>query len=178
MPSPSYVPAIRSSTSGNFSAGGNLSVGGSSTVSGNSTVAGNLTVTGVGQQRTVVKPAGTSRNTTVVPASDPDLTFPVVTGATYLVECVVAWANGGGGFRATWSVPAGASMVWTDNDGAGAAAASSTVTFSATTGTTLKGALVVAATAGDLTLQWAQNTSNAADTTLRGGCYLSLTRVA
>ncbi|WP_432136840.1 glycosyl hydrolase family 28-related protein [Streptomyces sp. bgisy154] len=125
-----------------------------------------------------IKSGDTDRANTVAPASDPDLSVPVEANAVYDVECVAVWTNGGGGFRARWAVPAGATMVWTDNDGVGATTASQEVTFSATTGTTLKGTLVTGGTAGSLTLQWAQSTLNASGTILRQGCALKATRLA
>lgn len=140
-------------------------------------VTGNLSVTGVGQDQVVVKSANTSRNTTVAPADDPHLLLPVTANATYLLECTTAWTNGGGGMRFDWTGPAGATMVWTDNDGVGVGALGTDVTFTTTNGCTIKGALVVAGTAGNVTLRWAQNTSNAADTVLLAGCYLWLRRV-
>ncbi|MBL3670818.1 right-handed parallel beta-helix repeat-containing protein [Streptomyces sp. M2CJ-2] len=134
---------------------------------------------GIGGQTTyAIKAADTSRVSTVAPAADPHLTLPVAAGATYDVEIAAVWSTGGGGFRATWAVPAGATMVWTDNDGVGVTTPAGVVTFTATTGTTLKGTLVVGATGGTIALSWAQNTSNAAATILRAGCALKLTRLA
>lgn len=132
----------------------------------------------IGQTRTAVKPSDTSRASTIAPAADPVLALTVAANATYLVECVGVWTSGGGGFRADWTGPAGATMVWTDNDGSSSPDLGTDLTFAATTGTTFKGALVVGATAGTLTFRWAQNTSNAAATVLKAGCYLRLERVA
>lgn len=151
---------------------------GAQTVAGNKTFSGNVIVQGVGQTQAVIKAADTSRTSTVTAAADTHLTLPVVASATYIVEAVLVWTNGGGGFRADWSAPSGATMVWTDNDGAGAAALGTDLTFSVTTGTTFQGALVMSTTAGSLTLRWAQNTSDAAATVLLAGCYLKLERVA
>lgn len=151
---------------------------GAQTVAGNKTFSGNVIVQGVGQTQAIVKAADTSRTSTVTAAADTHLTLPVVASATYIVEAVLVWTNGGGGFRADWSAPSGATMVWTDNDGAGAAALGTDLTFSVTTGTTFQGALVMSTTAGSLTLRWAQNTSDAAATVLLAGCYLKLERVA
>lgn len=158
--------------------GGDLNVTGDSALSGALGVTGNLSVTGIGQQKFVAKASSTARNTTVTPAADPELVLTVDANSTYMVDCVLAWTSGGGGFRADWTAPAGATMVWTDNDGAGVGALGTDVTFAATTGTSFAGALVVGGTAGSITLRWAQNTSNAADTTLLAGCYLSVRKVA
>ncbi|MFG3660230.1 glycosyl hydrolase family 28-related protein [Streptomyces sp. NPDC047706] len=125
----------------------------------------------------VVKEDDTPRASTVTTTADPELTLEVEPNAVYDVECVAVWSTGGGGFRATWLVPSGAAMVWTDNDSVGASSAATAVTFASGTGTTLKGTLVVGATAGPITLSWAQNASNAANTILRAGCSLKLTRI-
>lgn len=151
---------------------------GAQTVAGNKTFSGNVIVQGVGQTQAIVKAADTSRASTSTVANDAHLILPVVANATYIVEAVLVWSNGGGGFRADWAAPSGATMVWTDNDGAGAAALGTDLTFSVTTGTTFQGALVVSGTAGNLTLRWAQNASDAAATVLLAGCYLKLERVA
>lgn len=151
---------------------------GNQTVAGNKTFSGNVIVQGVGQTQAIVKAADTSRISTATVANDAHLLLPVVANATYIVEAVLVWTNGGGGFRADWSAPSGASMVWTDNDGAGAADLGTDLTFSVTTGTTFQGALVVGATAGNLVVRWAQNASNTAATVLLAGSYLKLERVA
>ncbi|MFJ8900042.1 hypothetical protein [Streptomyces sp. NPDC102370] len=132
----------------------------------------------IGQSRAVVKTLDTSRTSTATPAADPHLFLTVAANATYIVEAVGVWTSGGGGFRIDWTAPNGATMVWTDNDGAGSAALGDDLTFAATTGTTFQGALITGNTAGTLTLRWAQNTSNAAATVLKAGCYLRLERVA
>ncbi|MCF0087173.1 MULTISPECIES: right-handed parallel beta-helix repeat-containing protein [unclassified Streptomyces] len=134
--------------------------------------------TGAGLLPPAIKSADTPRTSTVTTTADPHLTLPVAPNATYDVECVAVWTTGGGGLRATWAAPSGAGMVWTDNDGVGIATPTGVVTFSATTGTTFKGTLVVGSTAGSLTLSWAQSTSNAAATTLKAGSILKLTRIA
>lgn len=132
---------------------------------------------GVGRILYADKDALLGRNTTVTPAADPDLTVTLEANATYVVESVAVWANGGGGFRCAWSAPAGASMTWTDNDGVGAVAPGTNVTFASGTGTTFQGRVKTAGTAGALTFLWAQNTSNGADTSLREGSYLLVRRV-
>ncbi|MFE4367950.1 MULTISPECIES: collagen-like domain-containing protein [unclassified Streptomyces] len=125
-----------------------------------------------------LKSADTSRASTATLAADNHLVVPVVANATYAVEAVVVWTNGGGGMAIGWTGPSGATMVWTDNDGAGMQTIGTTDTFSVTTGTSLKGALKTGTTAGSLTLRWAQGTSNAAATVLKSGCYLSARRIA
>ncbi|MET9126908.1 hypothetical protein [Streptomyces sp. NPDC004528] len=128
------------------------------------------------QTRIVTKASDTAITSNATPASDPHLTMSVAVG-TYDVECVAVWTTGGGGLKATWSAPSGSTMVWTDNDGVGVATPTGTVSFTSTTGTTLKGTLVVT-TAGNLTLQWSQSSSNASATTMKAGASLKLSRVA
>lgn len=132
----------------------------------------------VGQVTSVKKSTEYGVASNVTPAADAELTIAVAANAVYDVELACAWTNGGGGFRATWSGPSGASMVWTDNDGVGVTTLSGNVTFSGTSGTTLKGTLTVGATAGSLAFMWAQGTSNAGATTLRAGCALKLLRLS
>lgn len=163
MPSPSYVPVIPA---------------GRSVTLADVTVTGDLTVQGVGAVAVAIKGSSTGRASTTTPAPDPDLSLPVAAHAVYLVEMVGAWTSGGGGIRLTWDVPAGAQMVWTDNDGVGASSAAVAVTFATATGTSFLGSLVTGPTAGDLTLMWSQSTSNAAPTTMVAGCTLALRRVA
>jgi hypothetical protein len=69
-------------------------------------------------------------------------------------------------------------MNWTDNDGFGIIGFGTENTFSATTGATMKGCMTIAGTSGNVTLQWAQSTSNAANTTLQNNSHLWLRRVA
>lgn len=151
---------------------------GAQSIAGLKTFTGGVAVTaGVGALLYADKDALLGRNTLIVPAADPDLTVDLEANATYVVECVAVWASGGGGFRCAWSAPAGASMTWTDNDGVGATAPGTNVTFASGTGTTFQGRVKTAATAGALTFLWAQNTSNGADTNLREGSYLLVRRV-
>jgi hypothetical protein len=135
-----------------------------------------VTQSGVGQLRQVAKAALLNRASTVTPTDDPDLTLSVVANAVYEVRALLVWTNGGGGFRMTWNVPAAASMTWTDGGGSGAVAPTTNGTFVSSTGTESVGRLVTGANAGACTLQWAQNTSNAANTALQAGSFLSLRR--
>lgn len=133
--------------------------------------------TGVGQLRQVAKAALTNRASTVAPADDPDLTLSVAANAIYEVRALLVWTNGGGGFRMAWNVPALSSMTWTDGGGVGAVLPTTNATFVASTGTESVGRLVTGANAGACTLQWAQNASNAGNTALQAGSFLSLRRV-
>ncbi|MFI6861304.1 hypothetical protein ACIBKZ_15615 [Streptomyces sp. NPDC050421] len=125
-----------------------------------------------------IKSADTSRVSTATAANDNHLTVPVAANATYAVETVIVWTTGGGGMRVDFGAPSGSSMVWTDNDGSGSSTLGTDLTFNATTGTSLKGALKTGSSAGTLALRWAQNASHATATVLKSGCYLSARRIA
>lgn len=159
------------------------SAGMSVTSQGVMVLAGSLTVptvtqSGVGQFRQVAKAALLNRANTASPTDDPDLTLSVVANAVYEVRSLLVWTNGGGGFRMAWNVPAAASMTWTDGGGSGMVLPTTNATFSASTGTEAVGRLVTGANAGACTLQWAQNTSNAGNTALQAGSFLTLRRTA
>lgn len=147
-------------------------------IGGNKTFTGNVSISGVGGTLYATKSASTSRNTTTTVSSDPHLTLSVAANATYLITCVVVWTNGGGGFRAAFTGPSGATMVWTDNDGTGNGAIGTQSTFNVTTGTTFEGALITGGSSGTFALQWAQSSSNAANTTLLAGCVITAKRLA
>jgi hypothetical protein len=125
-----------------------------------------------------IKPTDTNRASTTTLTADPHLTVDVVPDAVYDVECIGVWTGAAGGFKASWSVPTGSTMVWTDNDGVGVTTPTGTVSFTGTTGTSFKGTLSTSETAGAITLLWAQASSNASATSLRAGCALKLTRIA
>lgn len=137
-----------------------------------------VTQSGVGNFRQVAKAALLNRASTVTPADDPDLTLSVVANAVYEVRCLPVWTNGGGGFRMCWNVPALATMTWTDGGGSGMTLPTTNATFTASTGTESVGRLVTGANAGSCTLQWAQSTSNAGNTALQAGSFLTLRRTA
>lgn len=156
---------------------GTVKLVGAQTVAGLKTFTDGIISGGVGQIQCAIKSADTSRASTAVVAADPHLTVPVAANAQYILEVVGVWTNGGGGFRCSFTGPAGATMVWTDNDGGGVQALGTDSTFMATLGTTFQGALITTGTAGTLTFRWGQNTSNAGATILKAGCYLKATRV-
>lgn len=159
--------------------GANVKLTGAQSISGVKTFSSGIDVTaGLGSDRFEFKATDTARASTTTPAADPHLAVSVEANAVYVLEANCVWTQGGGGFRIDFTAPASAEMVWTDNDGFGILALGTDNTFSTTTGATMKGAMRIAGTAGTVTLRWAQNTSNAADTTLKEGSYLWLRRVA
>jgi hypothetical protein len=132
----------------------------------------------IGKILVAIKPTDTERASTTTLTADPHLTLDVVADAVYAVDCIGVWTGASGGFKASWSVPDSAGMVWTDNDGVGVTTPSGTVSFTGTTGTSFRGTLSTGETAGAITLLWAQASSNASATSLRAGCALTLTRIA
>ncbi|ANT41094.1 hypothetical protein BI024_gp24 [Streptomyces phage Nanodon] len=157
---------------------GNQTITGTKTFSNRPVFNDGVTINGVGGIQAAWKTAATSRTSTTTATADPHLVLSTVANGVYEVELNLAWTNGGGGLRVTWTGPSGATLVWTDNDGYGFQAISNVCTFNATTGATIKGLLRNSSSAGNLTMLWAQNTSNAAGTSLASGCYLKLTRLA
>lgn len=128
--------------------------------------------------------------------NDDDLVVPVLANGIYLVE----WGLRTDGptaadFKYAFTGPAGATMVW---ESQGLAAGDTTnvapaITDVAAIGTTVthgtlgagvvsrirgRGLLVVAGTAGNLQLQWAQGTTNATPSKNLAGSWLNARRVA
>jgi hypothetical protein len=137
-----------------------------------------VTINGINGTQVVWKDTATSITNSTTVTADPDLVLPVVSNSVYIVECTLVWTNGGGGMRFDFTGPSGTTLVYADNDGSGIQSIGTDDTFSATTGCTVKGLLRTAASSGSFTFRWAQNTANAAATTLASGSYLTLTRVA
>jgi len=138
----------------------------------------------------VSKPSDTIRTATTTLADDPHLTFAGLANTVYAVEAVL-YLNGpsAADWKFGWSVPAGATMLW-GAVGEGSSkwsAGSSTVTPTALNteadpdtggaatgvcGRVLKGKVRIDATAGNVTLQWAQNTSNGGNSIVTAGSFL------
>lgn len=136
---------------------------------------------------TARKTADTARTTTVTPAADPDLTLAVAANSVYLVKVSLVYkgaATNTGDLKFSFSVPSGATFaggfVGIANPLAlyvlSVTAASTLVSYSNGTGNPLwcevTATLVTSSTAGFLTLNWAQNTSNATATALMAGSSL------
>ena len=139
-------------------------------------------VTGVGQKQYVNKGADQPVTSSTVFVSDSALTVPVVANATYLVEyglrytCSVA-----GGCKAQLIFPAGATFA----PGSSALAASPVSVIASASGQTTAQTmntgptrLVTGGTAGNLTVQFAQETSDATSTVAKANSFLVVTRVA
>ena len=137
----------------------------------------------------IVKPATETVNTNNVLQNDDDFVFTVAANATYAVTGLLVVNSGGTpDFQFQWILPAAATidgLVDTDLNNIGGAshmgfteagttaingqAADISHTFSAT--------LQVAGTAGTAQLQWAQNTSNASNTSVLIGSWITLRRI-
>lgn len=160
--------------------GANVKLTGNQSISGVKTFSSGISVTaGLGSDRFARKTASTSRASTVTPAADPHLAVSVEANATYNVILQLAWRpSGSGGFRFDFTGPSGAEMIFIDNDSGSSLAIGDDLTFNVTVGATIGGTLVTAGTAGTLTLRWAQNVSNATNTTLNEHSSMWLRRVA
>jgi hypothetical protein len=136
---------------------------------------------------TAWKTSQTSVTSSTTLAPDPDLSVPVVASATYLFELVLMNCSGGaaGALKLNFAVPSGAAGDYLDlgNNTSGTdsiidAGALTTVTpNNCNAGVLVKGLIVVSTTAGNLTLQWAQNSSNATATVVGVNSYLTARQV-
>ncbi|MDP4219115.1 MAG: hypothetical protein Q8916_02450 [Bacteroidota bacterium] len=133
----------------------------------------------------------TASNTTL--QSDADLFIPMVANATYEFSGVIAYdgSTTSSDLKIAFTIPAGASIRWSF-DQAGTAITPSSITSSGTAASTfhvdattstndqsifVSGIVVVGGTAGNLQLQEAQATSQAATTTILTNSHLKATRV-
>jgi hypothetical protein len=149
----------------------------------------------------IVKAASTARASTTTFADDPELSIPVVAGEVCWLEFYLMFASlAAADLKTQWSVPAGT----TGNRrvlGPGSAAADANADNIATrlgvhvaAGSTTysgvrdsasnffqvveTGLLTIGGTAGNVVMQWAQNTSNATATTLAAGSFVRKTRLS
>jgi hypothetical protein len=166
--------------------------GGSPTALLTMTTAGDTTALGVAIARS--KSANTSRNSTTTLADDPDLIAPLTAGR-WAIEAFlpIAAAVGGGanGFKTalaySGSLGTTDSQIWTSDATLGAntirtVGTAETVAAISTSGSTpvnyllVKG-FVTPSTSGNLSVQWAQNSSGAQNLTMYAGAYLTCTKV-
>jgi hypothetical protein len=139
---------------------------------------------------TIIKPNDTSRHTQTVMAADPDFSLPVEANLSYVFRCYLNYEGGptaASDLKWTWSVPTSAVMryglTWVDTAGATHlgqtwAGADTLVVRTNGAGALLAaymfGSVRVAANAGPVTLNWAQNTSHATDTIIHAGSTMEL----
>ena len=141
---------------------------------------------------TAWKAADTSRASTVTLTADPDLSIPTVANATYVVDGYLNFEGGTAGssdlqweltsngtlrFKVSGAGTGGTTVIGATYQGSG-------VVVLGTSGAgTLRGAdfhgmLIAGASAGSLTMLWAQNTTNATATIMHATSWMSARRVA
>lgn len=154
------------------------------------------------QSRTIYKAAQESVTSSTTLQDDNDFVFELEANTIYTLESyliysgVIDGGTGAGGLKLQFTGPTGATANWTNfgaNTGSVAAvtqynvvaealsagAPRSVPTNAAVTMTCQpKGVVVTAGTAGDLTLRWAQNTSNATPTIMHAYSWMRLKKVA
>ncbi len=138
-----------------------------------------------------IKSSNLSRASTTSMTADPDLTVPVAANAKYDVDLTLAYngaATNTGDLKFQLAGPSGATFGGTIF-GVGnplgtfnlyVSLSTTQVVYGNGTGNPLgcivSGTLFTSGTAGNLTVNWAQNTSNATATTLMTGCKLRAAR--
>jgi hypothetical protein len=144
--------------------------------------------------RCVIKPSVTTRTATTVLADDPHLTFPVAANASYVFEYRIFFdTTAAGDFKLALTGPASPTGIrfYRSCVAPGATAFSSigvstalgsglALTGTGTTGGYCegRGILLNGANAGNVTVQWAQNTSDAGSTSVLTGSTLHWARTA
>lgn len=128
--------------------------------------------------------------------NDDTLVLAVRANSTYRFTCLVAYTgNPTGDIKIGFATPAGSICYWagkgpsTADDGYGTVGASkhsasldeagATTSYAGSTSALailVEGVLIVGSTSGNLTLQWAQNTSNGTATTVKAGSFLEAVR--
>lgn len=144
-----------------------------------------------------VKPADTSRNSTTTTDLDPDLQFTNVPAGTYAVDAYIYFVSAATpdlklSLGASAAVTLGTYGVIVEGQSTGLTAGNSNVDNfrTAAGGNTypadgtndncliIRGTLVLGNSTTEIYVQWAQNTSDAANTTLKRGSWLRLTKLA
>lgn len=157
-----------------------------------------LIVGGVGQVQFARKSAATTLNTVVAMTNDPHLFLPIVANGVYLLEGLLSFTSSiAADIRIGWTLPAGATgMAWqcpgpttalgtggtTDTVKHSMLAIADQPSFGGADPATViglhpYGIVRNGATAGSVTLQWAQAAASASDTVMRVDSYITLRRV-
>jgi hypothetical protein len=139
-----------------------------------------------------VKTADQSVTSSVILVNDNELVVTLAASCTYDFQCYLDYegaAGAGNGIQWTWNGPAGYALRYQgiyNNTAATPILTSHTGSFSASAGSggagvlqgaSMFGTVVTAATAGTLTLQWAQATSSATATIVHAQSYMKLQRI-
>lgn len=141
-----------------------------------------------------IKASNTGRPTQTVVTADPDLVLPVLANASYELIATLVYdggPQGGSDFQWQWTLPSGATLVssptYKDTTGSPISGTLQPAGSSLTAGTfgagnqralTSQGIVTVGATAGNLTLLWAQGSSHSTPTILHTGSTAKLVRIA
>lgn len=146
--------------------------------------------------RFILKPSDTSRSSTTSQTADPDLTLAVDASKSYILDMFVQYTavNGSGDLKCSWTAPSGAIFngmgIGVQASGAaeiyGYQSSGNVLTTAVSYGGggaailsfRMSGILVMSTTAGSLTFQWAQNTSNGTATVVKQGSSMLLRRVS
>lgn len=142
---------------------------------------------------TVVKTADESVTSSTTLQSDDVLLLPVTAGTSYAFEgFLYATGPSAGDFKLAFTFPTGATFVaFVHHIGANGAVdsfksgtnplttsgGSLSLATGAADGVAIKGGIIVAGTAGNVQLQWAQDASSATPTIVKAGSWLRLTKV-
>jgi hypothetical protein len=164
-----------------------LTVDGALTASGALTVAGDFIATKTIRKK--VKTATQTKNSDTTLADDSQLTLPVDANTRYAFTAYINYQGpAAGDFKSRFTIPAGAaaqgvnaSSEETDAVNSRDLTASFNVSTSGGTGPAsdgywIAGSVVTAGTAGSITFQWAQATSDPGSTSVREGSWIKLER--
>jgi len=155
---------------------------------------GDLKLSGYKEIKVIRKSADETVNNSAAMQNDDELVLPVVASEVWYFELFVLFRSStGADIKFGFSVPSGATMKWhsqalwygvgvgstpgtpneaTDSYARGGAGATTT------TGFMIWGIIVVSTTAGNVNLQWAQNTAESSDTKVLANSCLRATKLA
>lgn len=126
----------------------------------------------------VYKAADESRSQTTAAAADGTLSLVVQQPGKYALEAVLIHSAGAGAFKFRLPTPAGGSLAYTVDDDKALRDGATNDVDADTSGsdrvTRISGTVDIVSSAG-VSLSWAQNVSNAADTIVKTGSFLKLT---
>lgn len=139
----------------------------------------------VGDTFTVSKSADTSRTSTAVSAVDGDLQITSLPAGHYIIDLYLRFTMGAGGWRYQWDAPDTGQVLVGVRECNGTVAAElhvddTDVTCAGASGddyVMVSGGSAKLMSTGTVSISWAQNTSNAAATTLQSDSYLRVTRI-
>lgn len=133
---------------------------------------------------TAAKTSDETRNSTTTVADDSELVLALEANERYAIEAtLIVSAHATPDFKFALTGTGTSTIWWTsdlDNDEAGPLGAGNEQSVNgagADTMVTLMGTIRVGGTAGNLSVQWAQDTSDANDTTLKDGSWIKATKL-